>query len=1048
MRVARTWRQGAVLWNSRFLHGSRWVARYNPKAEHQRLDDLVRNVLETTQGDKKAIVSKDRRNRGYAKLGETWDAHLSKANVDVEIHPDHARHYVLPVEYGVKNFDVQAGDFVEARKSTTTYLGVILPIPEDREVLGAGQGASHIMVLATGELEQIRATDIMLQMPGFVDVKTATMAAPLKWDYVLASASRQAFPSNLDTELSSDTLTDAGEPFDYKRFSTRAKICRKIREMQRELDREIRRIYPAFRTLFLEEEDARALLEQSAFVMKEHKLRKNALDLLQSGQVPTSTVAVYLEQYLANSGKRLPVKASTMLATHSLLMSHPTQFLADSISHRRSQSFVYRSQKEQQILKRVSEWVHHFISETDDDKSRNVKTIIQGFCDRARHVLKWKQSRKSGRFEALCEDDPVPGVDGKDLFRWTENDKDILAFFKISLGNRRELQDNTTGSIAMTIIKQVGVNVRLWPLHHDDSASHHKEVPSNEDVKELDTDIAQAGFDLQHSQMFNFLVDLGVLAPWENPNVLDTQLKNLQHTSELLEKTGPLKEEQEARHSFGTLPVYVIDSENAHELDDGISIERAEDTSRVWVHIHIADPTAWIDRDHPFAKLAEHRYASIYLPESMWPMLPETATSGRMSLNDANKEGMNALSFSALVDLESGKVCEYKVRRGKIHNVKIKTYKAVNSIFKNAALRDKSQDSQSERDLRLLAEAASVIFQRRVQVGGAVNAGDPGTELKIHPLPLPSLSDQSHDIPKFFRGFPEIQLLTQDDLERRGSYDNLPGGISAESMVSEMMILAGRIAASFGMDHEIPLPHRIQAAPERGDIEVIEKMKHPVTGALSMSELVSRGIFLPTGSSSLLPGNHFALGIRPMSKTDPLADALYKGGYVRVTSPLRRYSDMLCHWQIKAVLSGRTPPLDSSTLSQSLIQCDRMETWVRQLERSSVRYWIWTFVDSFLKKKAHLESDESLVEDVFNDSEKILLNPLNALQGIMDVRFNADTLESRIRISLPQLGGVPVDCTWPTGEEPPKRSTIKYVRIIKTLSAGAKRTILCEPVFK
>ncbi|WFD24177.1 exoribonuclease II [Malassezia equina] len=513
---------------------------------------------------------------------------LSKANVDVEIHPDHARHYVLPDEYGVKNFDVQAGDFVEVRKSTTTYLGVILPIPEDREVLGAGQGASHIMVLATGELEQIRATDIMLQMPGFVDVKTATMAAPLKWDHVLASASRQASPSNLDTDLSSDTLADAGEPFDYKRFSTRAKICRKIREMQRELDREIRRIYPAFRTLFLEEEDARMLMEQSAFVKKEHKLRKNALDLLQSGHVPTSTVAVYLEQYLANSGKRMPVKASTMLATHSLLMSHPTQFLADSISHRRSQSFVYRSQKEQQILKRVSEWVHHFISETDVDKSR---------------------------------------VDGKDLFRWTENDKDILAFFKISLGNRRELQDNTTGSIAMTIIKQ--------------------------DVKELDTDIAQAGFDLQHSQMFNFLVDLGVLAPWENPN-------------------------------------------------------------------------------------------------------------------------------------------------------------AVNSIFKDAALRDKSQDSQSERDLRLLAEAASVIFQRR-----------------IHPLPLPSLSDQSHDTPKFFRGFPKIQLLTQEDLERRGSYDNLPGGISAESMVSEMMILAGRIAASFGMDHEIPLPHRIQAAPERSDIEVIEKMKHP-----------------------------------------------------------------------------------------------------------------------------------------------------------------------------------------------------------------------------
>lgn len=1042
MKLARGWRQGSAFWISRLFHTSRLITRHDTKAEQQRLDELVKKVLENTHGNNKAVVPRDRRNRGYIKLGDSRNnSNPLKGNADTEIHLDHAQHYVLPNEYGIKNFDIQAGDFVEARKSTMTYLGVILPIPEDREVGGAGQGASHLMVLATGELEQIRATDIMLQMPGFVDSKTAALAAPLKWDHVLTSASRPA-SSNMSTDLSGDASLDAGEPFDYTRFSTRAKICRKIREMQRELDREIRRIYPAFRTLFLEEEEAKSLMAHSAFVKKEHKVRKYALDLLQSGQVPTSTVALYMEKYLSNSGKRLVVKPSTLLATHSLLMSHPTQFLADSISHRRSQSFVYRSQREQKILKRVSEWVHHFISETDDEKSINAKFIIQGFCERARYVMRWRDSRRSFNSEALCEDEPVPSADGIGLFRWTENDKDILAFFKISLGNRRELQDNTTGSIAMTIIKQVGVNVRLWPLHHDSSETHKHDLPMKENVKELETDIAQAGFDLQHSQMFNFLVELGVLAPWENPNALDTQLKNLQYTSELMNQTEPLKEEQESRRSFGDLPVYVIDSENAHELDDGISVESTEDKSKVWVHVHIADPTAWIDMEHPLAKLAEHRYASIYLPEIMWPMLPESVTKGRMSLNDTHKEGMNVLSFSALVDLESGKVNEYNVCRGKIHNVKIMTYKAVNTI-----LRDKGRHSQSEQNLSLLAEVASVICKRRVRVGGAVNAGDPDTELKITPLPLPTLSDRSHDAPKFFRGFPEIQLFARGDFERSGSYDNLPGGVSAESMVSEMMILAGRIVASFGMDHKIPLPHRVQAAPEEGEIEVIQNMKHPVTGSLSMSDLVSRGIFLPMGTSSICPGTHFALGIRPMLKNDPLADALYKGGYVRVTSPLRRYSDMLCHWQIKAVLSGKKPPLNTNLLSQSLIQCDRMETWVRQLERSSFRFWIWTFVDTFLKKKASLlESKKTLTPGLFSPSERKLLGPLDSLQGIMDVRFNADTLESRIRISLPQLGGVPVDCTWPTGKAPPERSTIKKVEIVKTISAGTKRTILCTPI--
>ncbi|WFD28075.1 exoribonuclease II, partial [Malassezia nana] len=1030
MKLARGWRQGTSLFRCRLIYTSRAVSKHDPKLEQKRLDDLVKNVLDLqTDTTDSAIASRDRRNRGYPKLDDTWKKTLSlKENFESEKHPDHAQMYMLPDDYGVRNLDVQAGDFVEARKSSITYLGVILPIPEDREVLGSGQGASLIMVLATGELEQIRATDIMLQMPGFVDAETATMAAPLKWDHVVASTTRTASSSTSPgTDLANDVPSDAGEPFDYTRFSTRAKICRKIREMQRDLDREIRRIYPAFRTLFLEEQESMSLMEQSPTVKKEHRIRKNALDLMQSGQVPTSIVAQCLEQSLANSAKRLRVKASTYLATHSLLMNHPDQFLADSTSHRRSQSFVYRSQREQRILKKVSGWVHDFVSAADDEKSLNAKLIIQGFCDRARHVLKWKRSQEYSADESISEDRPVPSDDGEGLFRWTQEDKDILAFFKISLGNRRELQDNTTGSVAMAIIKQLGLNVRLAPLHHDESSSH-KNVPiAVGDMKELETDIAQAGFDLQHSQMFNLLVELGMLAPWENPNTLDTQLKNLHYTSETFKQMGPLMEEQESRHSFGNLPVYVIDSENAHELDDGISIEKAEGKSNFWVHIHIADPTAWIDLKHPLAKLAEHQYASIYLPENMWPMLPEAVTKGRMSLSDGNKEGMNVLSFSALVDLESGKVEEYNVRRGKIHNVKIMSYKAVNNIFKNARVGEESQPTESAQNLSLLAEAASVVAKRRVRVGGAVNAGDPETELKISPLPLPSLADDALGAPKFFRGFPKIQLLSQNDIERLGSYDNLPGGISAESMVSEMMILAGRIAASFGMDHNIPLPHRAQAAPEEGDIKVIESMKHPVTGALSMSELVSRGVFLPVGFLSIKPGNHFALGIRPMLKNDPLADALYKGGYL--FSPEKK------------------PPLDAVALSRKLIQCDRMETWVRQLERSSERFWIWTFVDAFLRKRSRQQdSGKTLSTEMCTPSERLLLGPLNALQGIMDVRFNADTLESRIRVSLPQLGGIPVDCTWPTGEPPPARSSIKSVQIIKTISAGAKRTILCSPL--
>ena len=65
--------------------------------------------------------------------------------------------------------DVRPGDFVEARRTGKTYMGVVLPMPEENDAAGSGQGSSIALVVATGELEQVRATDVMLQLPGFID---------------------------------------------------------------------------------------------------------------------------------------------------------------------------------------------------------------------------------------------------------------------------------------------------------------------------------------------------------------------------------------------------------------------------------------------------------------------------------------------------------------------------------------------------------------------------------------------------------------------------------------------------------------------------------------------------------------------------------------------------------------------------------------------------------------------------------------------------------------------------------------------------------------
>lgn len=1024
---------------------------------HSRQNEAFAKALNAAPASPNPPAWRNRRNTGYPELDESI-----RRRIDLSTPPDpehvseNADYPQLSMRTFLRMEDVRPGDFVEARRTGKTYMGVVLPMPEENDAAGSGQGSSIALVVATGELEQVRATDVMLQLPGFIDEALVYAAAPLRrpdqTPGAVAGHSSDVFSDDIDSTPPNTLFTE--EPFDYMRFATRAKICGKIRTLQRETDREIRRLYPALRTLFLLQAGDMAV-DETVFEHREQHFRALAQDMLRRGSVLTMQVVQLLEQYLASPGRDAPrtqFKASTVMATHVLLMGHPAQFLADATSHRRSQLFTYRSLHEQQILKRVAEWVRASTSGVFETEQEAAAAVLDGFCERVKYVLEWHAKQDKIDTPIPKERDHVPAIHGEGLFEWTETDRDIIEFLKISLGNRRELQEDTTGSLAMSIIKRMGLHIRLAPIMHPNMTDQTNVPPICRDafLDSMISNITTAGSDLQHALVYGILVRIGALVPWENPSALDTHLRNIHHTS-LDIKEHILEEERALREEFHA-PVYVIDSAAAFELDDGVSVEPAETPEEHWVHVHVADPSAWIRPDHPLATEAEYKYSSVYFPETMWPLFPKQVAYKGMSLTDGNSMGQAVMSFSARVHAPSGKVLEYKVRRGRIHNVKILNYQEVNHYFSNGFppknAHDTMHNEKTQNDLSILAKLASKICQRRVQVGRGVNAWNNPAEVTISPQPLPSLANVAATTPIFFAGFPtvDVRLTNHTEIIKPGTFDHKLGGLTAETMVSEMMLLAGRIAASFGIQHQIPLPYRLQDEPAPADVRTIEELKDPINGALSIIELQKRNIFLPMGYSSTTPGIHYGLGIRSTNKKDPNKDALYRGGYVRVTSPLRRFPDLLTHWQLKAALDARPTYISTAGLSQMLPQFERMETWVKQLERSSHRYWVWTVVDRTLKKKDMYEK-QSVPKNQreWSTLEQCLLEPQPAFIGVSDVRFNSDTLDSKIRVNLLKLGGQPVDCLW-SHNKTPTRGEIIWVKIIQTIGAGAKRTIICEIV--
>ena len=137
-------------------------------------------------------------------------------------------------------------------------------------------------------------------------------------------------------------------------------------------------------------------------------------------------------------------------------------------------------------------------------------------------------------------------------------------------------------------------------------------------------------------------------------------------------------------------------------------------------------------------------------------------------------------------------------------------------------------------------------------------------------------------------------------------------------MVAELMILAGRVAAKFAYDRTIALPFRIQEPPnfdmqQVDDSEVLPSTlpnlsAKDATNKRAIWDAVRAQVNLQTGELSTTYYDEVRYMMNPalMSATPRphgslgIADEF---GYSRVTSPIRRYVDMLIHWQLKAALT-------------------------------------------------------------------------------------------------------------------------------------------------
>jgi exoribonuclease-2 len=337
------------------------------------------------------------------------------------------------------------------------------------------------------------------------------------------------------------------------------------------------------------------------------------------------------------------------------------------------------------------------------------------------------------------------------------------------------------------------------------------------------------------------------------------------------------------RRDLGEQLAWAIDNAWSADPDDAI----AWDGECVWVHV--ADPASTILPDSEADREALSRGSTLYLPELTSPMLPREALE-RFGLGLGAPAGGStpspALSFRIRV-AEDGSIDEVEALPT-IVRVRRESYGSA----------DRLVDSGAAPDLEALAGVAERRRSRRV-ANGAV-------EIDI----------------------PEVRVRVEGEgRSRRVEIEALPRDRSS-GLVREMMLLAGEAAARWAFERGLAFPFYSQEAPSDMGPAALGELS--AEGELALSVQFARRRLMRSGLWGPGPAAHRGLGL-------PF--------YAQVTSPLRRYQDLLGHMQLRSFLAGREL-LDADEVSRRCAMAQAASSATRQAERNSDLHWTIAYLEA------------------------------------------------------------------------------------------------------
>lgn len=220
---------------------------------------------------------------------------------------------------------------------------------------------------------------------------------------------------------------------------------------------------------------------------------------------------------------------------------------------------------------------------------------------------------------------------------------------------------------------------------------------------------------------------------------------------------------------------------------------------------------------------------------------------------------------------------------------------------------------------------------------------------------------------------PESSIKVQDG---EITIEVLDNSVSRQ-LVAEMMILAGEVAARYGQEHQLPIPFRHQPQPELPPEEELLLLPPGPVRSCAIRRC------MPRSEMSTTPARHASLGLDT---------------YTQVTSPIRRYSDLLTHFQLKAHLRGSSLPFSVQEMQELTMSISSTVQEAVSVERQTNRYWGLEYLRRLPNEIWH-----ALMLRWLREHENLGLVLLEDLGLELAMRFNRDIAPGdrlQLRVSL------------------------------------------------